>query len=327
MWTPATSYQYTTLCSQQAIKTANEVVERSKERHNKNEYIYVARMPDVRQFNEKTFVGTFSTSTTKTRRRYLLHDVLIKSLTDWGQTPSELARDYLDIAYPHKLRATGEQVEAYNRVRAMPLYYRPFASNDAFYVDVRSAFWSIMSIVGWDVDYMPGKYLAPGRAPYDFPVPMHKVARNCLVSAGLANSVTVWTGSKFEETQPYNVHKNLGLWTCIADILHMIGCYAVQRCHAAYVNTDGYIVPGYGYERLCEYIQSLGLPYSVKDAGATMVTGVGSYRVGETQTHNFSLEYSMPYSNLYPVERIDMLEKVLNMVSRDRLDKPYRFRR
>lgn len=284
-------------------------------------------MPDVRTFTERAFVGTFSTTTTRSKRRYLLQDTLIKSLTDWGQTPSELARDYLDIAYPRKLRATGEQCEAFSKPRSMPLYYAPYVTNDGVYVDVRSAFWSIMSVVGWDVDYMPGKYLSPGRAPYDFPLPNHKVARNCLVSAGLDNSVTVWTGNKFEETKPFNVHKNLGLWSCIADILHMIAVYAVKVCKARYVNTDGYIVPGFHAGDLIQYIQSIGLPYAIKDAGATMVTGVGSYRVGDTQTHNFSPEYSMPYSNLYPVENTAMMEKILLMVASDRVDKPYRFRR
>jgi hypothetical protein len=299
----------------------------ANERHSKYEYVLLSEYPDINTFHERVAVGSFSWTTGKSMQRILLkHNVFDHLVQGIPQTPPELARDYLDAAYPRRLRASGEQARAYEQDRFAPLYYRPMVTKRGAYVDLRGAFWWIMSMVGWNVDYNPGKFLSPGRAPYDFPLPNHKLARNCLVTAGLPNKLTVWTGRKFTEQASYNLHLNRGLYAVIMDILHMLA-FAAVNLGAKYVNTDGYIIDDKQLPYLLGYLDRFRAPYHIKAEGETCVTGVGSYRVGDYTTKHMHSEFTSPSSNLVRPDNQSMLELTFLSICRDRVDNPDRYMR
>jgi hypothetical protein len=279
--------------------------------------------PPIETFDAKVFVGGFSWTATVPRLRIVPHASVLR----WSNlvtTPPEFARAYLDICYPRRLRASSGQAERITSPRHAPLYVAPTVISHATLIDLSAAYWQIMSVIGWDVDYYPGRYLSPGRAPHDFPLYGDKVTRNCLVTAGLDNPVTVWTGHKFIEEKLGNRHKNMGLWAAIHDILHAVALDAL-KCGAVYVNTDGYIVPSDRAELLMEVLRlRWGLTARYKAWGPAIVTGVGSYMIDGKKTLSFRSDMSA-FSNLERPERPEMLKDTFRSIVRGRVDRGWMF--
>lgn len=293
-------------------------------RHEKRLDLLVEQLPDVHQFSSRVAIGSFTMTSDK--ERYTVKHAADFIYGDFPVTAPELARDYLDFRYPARLRASGEQAESYAQERFAPLYYRPMVARCAHYVDLSGAFWWLMSVIGWNVDYLPGVFLSPGRAPYDFPFYNNKLARNCLVTAGLNNDLQIWTGHKIILQSTYNAHLNRGLYAAIMDILHLFGIAAVNL-GAKYVNTDGAILPDNRVAEYLGYLDRFGAPYRLQHSGETIVTGVGSYRIGDFETGSFRHEYDAPMSNLVRPRGHIMLEKTLLAICRDRVDRPGLFMR
>lgn len=198
-------------------------------------------------------------------------------------TPGMIAREYLNLKYKLPLRARGVQIEDARNIRSAPLLSNRGAHGYCFYLDLKAAYWNIMNIGGWDVDYRPQKYLGLGVSPRDFPAPKIKTARNALASVGVSSDLQLWTGFKVETLKVGNRYKNRILTAFILDVLNSIA-YDMALIGAVYVNTDGYIVKLADYENAASVLNAWGLPWSVKSQGETTVYGVGSYEVGEVKT-------------------------------------------
>lgn len=222
-----------------------------------------------------------------------------------AQTPGDVVRDYLDFYFPARLRAFHNEAKFYDTHVSTPLFLRPGILSDGVYVDVKSAYFSIVNLVGWNVRYQPSSWVSPGRPCYDFPLAndtrrIAKSARACLVSFGLHRKSTFWNGSKLSERATKNNHVNYGLWHIAQDILHAIASVAVQL-GARYVHTDGYILPAGAAEILEEYIASWGFHSGRKGAGKTMVLGFGNFQVGEFRTKRLRPIAGKPYTYVRPV--------------------------
>lgn len=282
-------------------------------------------LPDVTKINDRVAVGTYSL--TGTKKRWALRDALLQ--IDWGapqQTPAEVARDYLKVAYPGRLRAFKEQAQAFISERGNPIYYQPSAGKHFRYIDLKGAYWQLMNVLGWDVDYHPGQWLSPGRAPYDFPAPNHKQSRSALVTVCQPGTVTIWNRGKFHEER-VSGKVNQAIMRAINDILHLIALDAVTM-GAVYVNTDGYIFPA---ERSAPFEDRLTkrwrLKWEIKAEGEGIVTGIGSYRVGERITKRYSTIVHEPMSNVTIPPGMEMLRKTFYAIAKDRIDHPGLFRR
>lgn len=227
------------------------------------------------------------------------------------QTAGEIARDYLDFTHPKRLRATKAQKDLLNFHRSAPLYVEPTLLEQAAYVDLKSAFWSIMLLVGWNVDYYPSKWIVAGRKPLDFPYPNIKPARNSLVSCGLPTPLRMWTGKKVTRRFATNRHINMGLWAFIMDTLHAIAAHA-RELDACYIHTDGYILPERNADNLLRKIQSYGLYGGIKARGVGTVIGMGNWKVGEHQTQNYMKQWSLMggVDYIYQTPREQIQEKL-----------------
>lgn len=295
---------------------------KARERYDKHEYQLVSDFPPYTDFAEKTFLGLYSYTTTRTRRRILLASEAKTFICEVPQSPTEVSRDYLDVVFPRPLRATREQRDAITIPRSAPLYYQPTHIQGGVYVDLVSAYLQLLDVIGWDVDYYPHKYLGAGRPPSDFPLRHNKTARNNLVSCGLSSSVSVWSGYKLEESYPRNIHINYGLWSAIQDILHELARSA-RAFGAFYIATDGYILPDSNAEAFQEYLQEeWKIKTTVKAFGETVATGLGSYAVGDYVTQRFHGCVDPPYSNIDP-KSDEMLRKTYKSIASNRIDKPY----
>lgn len=254
-------------------------------RYEKNEgtTIYlVNRFPELKELKAMTFLGSFSWTSKATNERWIMKDHAYNLGGGWC-TPSDIARDYLEVKFGDKrLRCNKLQwQEVVKKKKHQPIYANPCTLPNAYYLDLRSAYWQIIQIGGWDVDYMPSRYLSPRSDVYDFPVPEIKLARNCLVSMGLPNGVNVWIPDYgFQKRSPQKANVNLVLWGFVQDVLHGVASDMVKKAGAVYVNTDGYIIPNWAMPLADAVADSWGLCFGIKEQGMAEIRGAGDYDIG-----------------------------------------------
>lgn len=246
-----------------------------------NTYI-VDRFPSVHELKSLTFLGSFSWTSKASRERWILKPYAFNLGAGWV-TPSDIARDYISVKYGNtRLRCNTKQwQEVVKKKKHQPLYALPCTLPKAYYIDLKSAYWQLLQLGGWDIDYMPARFLSPRSDMYDFPVPEIKLARNCLVSMGLPSGVNVWLPNYgFDKRSPQKASVNLILWGFIQDVLHGVASDMVQGAGAVYVNTDGYIVPDDRMRDAEAVMESWGLTWSIRWDGIANIRGAGDYDIG-----------------------------------------------
>lgn len=256
--------------------------EQAAARQKKNEIKLTERFPNFTTHPNPIFLGSFSWSYPVEHWRVLYSPTVI-DLGNGPQTPGEVTRDYLDWKYPKPLRCTTTQYRAITVHRAFPCYAAPGEYEDMAYLDLKSAYWSILLAFGWDADYFPGHWLGVKSSVTDFPLQDNKPARSALVTAGLSSPVRFWTGERLTWRNIGAKHVNLGLWALVQDVLHGVAD-DMLRLGAVYIHTDGYIIPSGSIPAGDEIVRSWGLRASVKAQGDCHVWGVGSYRIGKKAT-------------------------------------------
>lgn len=265
---------------------------------------FVRQFPDVEKFDEIVMLGAHSYALINTRRRIVKDKIKIEPGV--LETPSAIARDYVRYIYKQGPRATKAQLENVEGIPPVPSYARPGKFAHGFYIDIAAAYWSIMGVVGWNVDYNPGLWLSPGRPPKDFPFPEHKVARNCIVSAGRMSGIPRYDprklpGDPYDEIIRGSELRNNQLPRLIHDILNSIAELAIEA-GAVYVNNDGFIAPTPTIaQRVTGIITDWGLSSRVKAEGGGQVKASGTYEVGISRTLNYeSVVDPSPIANIYP---------------------------
>jgi hypothetical protein len=258
------------------------LAERKAQRLERFEHMLVNGWPEVTKIETPVYLGSYSWTVPAWRQRWLYQPTVV-DLGFGPQSPTEIVRDYLDWKYPEKLRATRAQRDAICAKRAWPAMARRCHLDDAVYVDLKSAYWSIMCVLGWDVDYYPGKWLGVRSSVMDFPLPDHKPARSALVTAGLSSPIRWWDGYGLRWKHANSNHINYGIYAVIMDILHGVASEMIDA-GAVYVHTDGYILPSDRVGDALSIASSWGLRADVKAAGPADIWGVGVYRVGAHKT-------------------------------------------
>lgn len=261
----------------------DDITNRVEERRRRWHHMELDFLPPYQGLQEVAIIGAFSICTLTTRYRMLLERKLLPVVPGLRDTPSALARDYLMLKYkrsPHIITPQKEVVTN-DDILYMPIVATPGSFKLGYYIDIAATYWQIMNIVGWDLDYYPGEWLARGRPPEDFPFADNKTARNCLVSAGLGNDVTMFVpGEGIKSVHKGNVLSNLQLYRLIVDVLQAIASEAVS-VGAIYVNTDGYIVTTkQSASALVQAIADWGLEARIKYEGPGSIKGPGDYHIG-----------------------------------------------
>ena len=278
------------------IVSYSDVMEKLKEKHDKQKLQIVGSFPLLRDVQDNVMLGSFSWYYMRAKKRQIMRQYALP-FPETISTPSELARTYLSLKYP-RLRATKEQLENFKIHRSAPLYASPHRYESGVYIDIRGAFWAILQVVGWDVDYNPGVWLGRGEPMDDFPFAEIKLSRNCLVTAGLPSEASFWDGDerKFKVLKTFNKVVNLGIWACVMDILHCIAwdCIAAG---AIYAHTDGFICASSRLDAVRSAISEWGLESRIKLQGETEVWGVGCYSIGKHKTKNVFVE-PFPFDGL-----------------------------
>lgn len=258
----------------------------------------VDRFPSIIDVTERAILGSFSWTLLKSKRKLILASEAVM-LGRMYLTPADLARAYLRIKFPNrKPRMTGFQAQAFVDFRSQPpLYCTPCSIQDALYVDLKSAYWNILQTIGWDIEYLPSRFLGVGKPLSDFPFSWHKLARNCLVSCVMPSAMTVWTGTKIVNQKGHNPFLNLMLWGAVCDVLNGIAVDVI-KAGAVYVYTDGYIVPVNRHEDVFEAISKWGFPFGVKNSGACTVLAPACYKFPEYRTRKFDVGRTIHYDKI-----------------------------
>jgi hypothetical protein len=257
------------------------LVEKAAERHARSNHVMVDQWPNLTEIDENVILGSFSWAGMSSKTRWLKRSTAV-SVGGFMSTPGDIARDYLTIKFPKRKRITAEQKREILKHRSQPVHAFPLTLPDATYLDLRSAYWSIMSVVGWNVDYFPGRWLAAGEAVTDFPFHDNKIVRNCLVTSGLTSSARIW----MHETQSIAMRSfgnklvNYQLWSLIQDVLNSIAVELMDTEAVYYVNTDGYILPTSDIDIAKDVIHQWRLPSREKKRGRCYIQAVGRYKFG-----------------------------------------------
>lgn len=257
-----------------------ELVNRTAERYERYRLRPVDQFPSLTQLTENVVIGSFSWLGMSTHTRWIQAATAIP-LGGMLATPGDIARDYLRIKFPKRSRVTTDQYHRIMVHRHHPLYAHPVELDDAVYIDLKAAYWSIMRVVGWNVDYNPGRWLGQGESLADFPYAGHKLARNCLATAGLIGSGKMWIGaeSRLITTKRYNALANYSLWSLLHDVLNSIAADVVSA-GAVYVHTDGYIVAANKADAVMDAIAQWNLTAGIKYTGPAKVFTAGTYSIG-----------------------------------------------
>jgi len=227
-------------------------------------------------------------------RRIITQDSI--AIANVIETPTAIARDYLAVNQYRPKRLRGKmQYESSEKIMArsslVPGFANPSRFEEGEYIDLQAAYFSIMSLIGWDCVYCPGRIFALGRSIKDFPFPQHRISRNTLLST--AQPPTFCTmyppgGSKFSKMKAgWSETVNLQLVAAVSDILQAIANLAISA-GAVYVATDGYIAPNLeSSNKIKNMISDFGLNARVKAHGPGSIIGAGAYRVGSLETINY----------------------------------------
>jgi hypothetical protein len=288
----------------------SDVIDHLHDKEEGRQTILIPRWFDHRVLKDRTIIGSFTW--TQADRRWALDGSLEQIDESLQVSQSQIARAYLDLKFVNWKPRTDRIAyqSAVKRWVSPPNYAKVGASGHCVYLDLKSAYWNILRSVGWDVDYSPNLYLSRRSHVEDFGRFAHyKIARNSLVSAGIASSLTVWTGQALKIVNAGNRYQNRILWTCVQDILHAVACDMVDKCGARYVATDGYLIPIEFFDRAVAILNDWHLPYGIKGDGETFIYGVRAYKVGTLETKNSHLIKGRDISNLSRFVSSDWLMK------------------
>jgi hypothetical protein len=241
---------------------------------------------DTTRPDDTVIWGTYSRVWKNVRRRQVLkrYTAEVNGIAD---SITSHSRDYLVQCY-RKRPAKMEQLQKLKSWR-MPNYCKPGILRDGSYVDIRSAWFSVCMLAGWDCEYWPGRWLGVGDAPADFPLKENKVARSALVSVARSTATPVWKDGTVKYQFLYNPVENNHIYALIAGLLSSIAAVAVDVFGACYVASDGYILPTKNVPGLMAYIEEMGLQSRVKGQGLSIVCSVGSYWVGTTRSKRITM--------------------------------------
>lgn len=260
------------------------MIDRVKERMNGWSVELIDDFPSLLTLHEVVTLGSFAWSAQGRKHKWIKKFHAVDYGGGWV-TPADIARDYLALKYPdRRKRITTDQYNKCVRDRPQaPLYAEPCTLDHALYVDLVGAYWQIINVIGWDVNYNPNKFLGVNSNNGDFPFKDHKLARNCLVSSSLPSTLRMWDGEKLVFKSKPNRFINLLLWRAVCDVLHGVAA-AVVAAGAKYVHTDGYIVPMERASDVFSAIDNWHLRCAIKHEGACEIRGAGNYTFPSRQS-------------------------------------------
>jgi hypothetical protein len=215
---------------------------------------------------------------------------------------NRLNREWLHLAFPD--------------ARAMPSDYPdnilpPFLAKPGHYegmahVDIKSAYYSIMSMIGLYPNVIWGKTFAVGDSPLPgYPFADNKIVRNSLYATAFQPRLIYVTRGNIKEVQPKHKLFNPHLVQVTQCILHAVARRA-RALGAVHWHTDGGLLPKDEAWDFVEWVTAeYGLTLRVKSVGAADVYNQSCYRTCEHEPVNGAIVQQQAFDVLRPTDTID----------------------
>lgn len=208
------------------------------------------------------------------------------------ETATALARDYLHVKFGGRMDGHHIPPEIQSVPQPFaPYYLRGPHAGLLVYLDLKSAYWTIVRRVGWRCVYRPGVYLGKEGSVADFPWPNHRLARNALVTSCAPGARRIMKDGKLIEEPFRNPLLNYPLLRVVSDTLHAIAIDLIEKFRAICVHTDGYIFASLkDAEDARDFLMAeWGFESSVRAAGVGTVKAPGAWQIGEEKTEIFDV--------------------------------------
>lgn len=244
----------------------------------------VDTMPETTDLPDGTLIGYYSATLPSKKKIIPRHHV--KFVDDVADTETAFTRGFMKQFPKRKIR--GEEFWNY-KVARPPMYVKPAHIEDGVYIDIRRAYPSIYKYLGWNTDYLRGKYWGVGE-PLIYPFPMEwKAGRSYVVSGSRHMQFGRYVDRGRVVTKKYySQFSNPPLVAGVYDVLSMIARFAQYSLNAFYWNVDGGIFHSKAKDIFLPFLESIGLEGSVKFEGPATILSSGYWRVGDHKTKNYA---------------------------------------
>lgn len=220
--------------------------------------------------------------TTREGARIIRDSAIVDKIDDIHLTYSELAKVSLlkvidDYGGWRWKREQRDLLEHYSRI---PQYCKPCRLDNALYVDLKSAYYTIYRRFLY-ADYMPNRFLKAPKVMPDFSeVEGFKLVRNSVFGLMRATKGIQYTHDSAKLVNIKNPLYHPALCLLTYDILNAVAIEMIEWAGAVYVNTDGYIIPFEKYEEAKAIAEEWGFSLKIEGQGEADVIAVGCYKVG-----------------------------------------------
>lgn len=253
---------------------------------NYDKVICYEEMPPIRSLSPGSFLGTNSYTDRKSCVRYIRQS----SIVDLGygtDTYTSFVRDYVKSKFVRG-RAWSKQLDAVrtNDVHP-PLFCYPGNYPDSVYIDIKSAYYQICSIVGWDVHYWPHRFIRLGKSINDFPLKEHKAARASLVTQFWRSTIKMFDGEKITRKEQWG--ENTLLYRLVCDVLCGFALDLMKCIDVHYIHTDGAIVSEKDLDKCYLIAHHWGINICIKGRGTAQIKRIGAYKIGDKTTKPYDL--------------------------------------
>lgn len=240
----------------------------------------VDTLPKPQELPDGTIYGYYSVSIPKGDKLIPYH--FVKQVDERLDTETAFTRDFLKSLGRRKAR----QEEYYNyRLARPPLFVRPCIIKDAAYIDIKAAYPSIYKFLGWNTDYIRGKYWGVSDQLV-YPYPMEwKAGRSYVITGARHLQYGRYIDHGAVKVKPYmSQFSNPSLVAGVYDVLACAARFAAYALQAGYWNVDGGIMSMDAARVMVEFLATFGLTAKIKYEGRAVVLASGYWKVGNHET-------------------------------------------
>ena len=225
-----------------------------------------------------------------------------------GVMPGDVARAWVKFNYTLPIRRRKEQKRHYQ----LPILAVRGLWDECLYLDVRAAYRTILTAVGFNVDYSQNRYMAGEGIVLPDIMARTKWCYSLTVAFTANNRTSLSTinrEGKLTTADRFNMFSNPSLYAVASEVLASFAAEIARHCYPVYFNTDGMIIFPQ-YEQLAYRIaQDWGFELHEDGRGEGEVHGVGSYKVGRKRTRRIVHSDRDYISQLPSKEEIKFLKK------------------
>jgi hypothetical protein len=275
------------------------------------EVIEVFTIPEQKKWY---ILGTFKLRefTRKNAKAYVLSEFIefeLQSLynIDYPLIPSDISKAVLLFLAGLENQKINFSRETLDRLLGNklyhPLYANPIRIQDAVYIDLSSAYYSIVKAY-FPCQYKKSSYLSiPRQVRIEEEDFISKIAKVSTISLA-RQTYALLVRKQNEKTEFKHIkRKNQFLNDIVAfvyDYLHSLARLMIEEAGAEYVHTDGYIIPFRNLERAKEILATYWIGgWKIKAQGEAIIKASGTYRFNDLSSKHFERISESPINNIY----------------------------